>query len=61
MLDIPIIFLKELNYIIQRELNLLKAIMGLIYKKRYKNKSIAMKQEYVLKKLQIRKLIKENI
>ena len=33
----------------------------LIYKKRYKNKSIAMKQEYLLKKnYKIRKLIKQK-
>ena len=33
----------------------------LIYKKRYKNKSIAMKQEYVLKKnYKLRKLIKQK-
>ena len=33
----------------------------LIYKKRYKNKSIAMKQEYLLKKnYKLRKLIKQK-
>ena len=33
----------------------------LIYKKRYKNKSIAMKQEYILKKnYKLRKLIKQK-
>ena len=33
----------------------------LIYKKRYKNKSIAMKEEYILKKnYKLRKLIKEK-
>ena len=33
----------------------------LIYKKRYKNKSVAMKEEYILKKnYKLRKLIKEK-
>ena len=33
----------------------------LIYKKRYKNKSIAMKQEYILKKnYKLRKVIKQK-
>ena len=33
----------------------------LIYKKRYKNKSIAMKEEYILKKnYKLRKLIKQK-